>query len=168
MPLASAAALSLEWLEGTLVQQYLNDTTTLLQIAPWSAFHTAGLAAMHDTAAAMISCWTLLQLLWTPVVLGVYYSVTVMADHLYRHVLLTQHVFSRISLEQLQQMLMRWYRWQCSLTPQQTAVELALVLVGAALYRLRRYIQQQAVTQRVTNFYRRQQSQVQKVSQSVV
>jgi hypothetical protein len=159
MPLASAV-LSLEWLESTLLS-YVNDTTTLLQIAPWSAYHTASLAAVQDTVAAITSCWTLLQLIWTPVLLGLYYIVTVTADNLYRHIL--THVFSR-SLAQLKQVAAAYYQWQCSLTPQQTAVELAALLLCVALYQLRRYIQQQAITQRVMNFYRRQQSQVQKVS----
>jgi hypothetical protein len=159
MPLASAA-LSLEWLEGTLTS-YLNDTTTLLQIAPWSDYHTAGLAAVQDTVAAVTSCWTLLQLIWTPVLLGLYYIVTVTWDNLYRHVL--THVFSR-SFAQLKVAAAAAYQWQCSLTPEMMAVELAFILMCVALYQLRRYIQQQAITQRVMNFYRRQQAQVQKVS----
>jgi hypothetical protein len=159
MPLASAA-LSLEWLEGTLLS-YLNHTTTLLQIAPWSKYLTATSAAAQDTCAAITSCWTLLQLILTPILLCVYYIVTVTADHLYRHVL--THVFSS-SLAQLKQISITCYQFQCSLTPQQTAVELAVVLVCIGLFQLRRYIQKQAMVQRAANFYRRQQRQVQKVS----
>lgn len=159
MPLASAA-LSLEWLESAL-RSSLNETTTLLQIATWSDYHTAFLAAAQDTVAAILSCWTLLRLIWTPVLLLIYYVLTVTADNLYRHVL--THVFSS-SFAQLKQGVTCAYAFQCRLTPQQTAMELAVIVVCVGLYQLRRYIQKQAMVQRALNFYRRQQSQVQKVS----
>jgi hypothetical protein len=155
----ASAADSLEWLEHVL-RSSLEDTVTLLHVAPFQDYHTAAVAAFHDSVLAISSCWTLLQLVWTPVLLALYYAVTVTADKLYRHVLI--HVGSS-SVAQLKIGAQKVYAFQRSLSPEQWAMEVAVLLVLTGLYQLRRYIQKQAMVQRLLNFYRRQQSQVQKV-----
>jgi hypothetical protein len=169
MPLALAAATasaadSLEWLERVL-RSHLDDTTTLLKIANYADYHTAAVAAFQDSILAIRSCWTLMQLMWTPVLLALYYVVTISANKLYRHVLI--HVGSS-SVAQLKIGAVKVYQFQLSLTPEQWAMEVAVLLVLTGLYQLRRYIQKQAMVQRVMHFYRRQQSQVQKVRGSLL